>query len=302
MLKFHVGKDQYLFLENDTNAVWQQVSGNWRPPLADFFDRWIARHVARSLVCAQNNMEYFHIIVPNKETCLLDLADYKYEGELVQIPKGPVFSILDCNFFAKNHIFYNHSVISAPKFFHKTDSHWNFEGALTYTTAAFKAFCDCNAARLLHKAIIGWGDHELHGDLGLHADKEPEICREPIYETGAMLRFSNHTPNEGYIRHYINASAPLRKKVLIFHDSTIHRLYNGLASIFEEVLFIHCPDFDVNFAVEFGAELVYFFQMERFTVRLSSNEASYIDFVHQKESSKGVQPTFADYIRPILGL
>lgn len=302
MLKYHVGTNGYLFLSNDSNDVWRQVSGRWIAPLDDFVDRWTERHTARYLLCRNHGIDYFHLIVPNKETCLISLANYEYGGTKVEKYSGPILNILSETFAGKRTIYFNPSQISEPENFYKTDSHWNHAGAIKYLSAAFNFFGYSRYASILQGLIEGWVPYSIQGDLGLHAGLGPEDSLKASTPSNATCHFQTKVANEGYVRHYTNPAAQIRKKILVMHDSTIHRLYDVISEMYNEVIFIHCPDFDLSFVREFGAEQVYFFQKERFTVRLSSNEASYIDFIHDREMFKGVKPAFADYIRPLLRL
>lgn len=299
MLKWHVGKDQYLFLENDSNHVWLQVAGLWRPPLTDFVDRWRVRHTIRVQITDTLQSQYYHIIVPNKETALITTAAYESNGSLLTKASGPVFSFLEGTFPSKERVFFAPALLSSRENFYVTDSHWNHLGATRYFKAALGAFGLPFHALLVDELVTGWEEYSFQGDLGLHAGLGPELSLRPKHDPQPNLLFENEVINEGYVRHYVNDKAPILEKVFVMHDSTVHRLYETFASIFREVLFIHCPDLDPSFIGRYAPDKVFFLQMERFAVRLGSNELSLLDFVASKEEQKGKSRSSVDYIQSI---
>jgi hypothetical protein len=288
-MKFVVGKEGYLFLDNDTNGVVSQTTGQAKLGL-EAIERIFACHLQRKLFCSNHGIGYYHVIVPNKESVLTDLLpdSYRYES----LGPTPVKQYLEAIPEASSLSYFDRSVLQqlngGKDGYYVRDTHWNSLGAFAY----FQAIIESNNHHLAQehfKSIEFVEENRLwYGDLAKHAGLDPEsekqlVVKNPVAE---VIHHGN-VANAGYVRHSICQSAHLKAtRILVLHDSFTHWLYTLIQELYTEALFIHCPDFDPVFVRAWRPDEVWQIQCERFFPRVPSNEISFPTWVSEQETAK----------------
>jgi hypothetical protein len=75
--------------------------------------------------------------------------------------------------------------------------------------------------------------------------------------------------------------------MLVLHDSTANWLVKFITAIYEEVLFIHSPDLDLELLHAFRPAALWSFQIERFFIRPPRSDTDVVVYVCDSETEKG---------------
>ncbi len=289
------GKEGYLFLTNDASEVMEQVEG--RKVLSPEMLWGIAMtHSARRQYCGEIlGAGYDHWLVPDRETAL----EAFLPDEIIPHRDGPrsypLYRGLGCE--ALHRPFFNADLLraSAGQAYFKTDTHWTWQGCMTY----LRDFAERGRSEWLKAlASISFEDMEYGfvGDLGGKVGAEEERSRFGVPPTGSRLPlFDNAIQNVGHARFYRNSDAPLKERVVVLHDSFGEWLTTILPHLVSECLFIHSPDFDPVFLKRFAPKFVLLCQIERFFIRPPLNGISMPRLIAEEENEKGCQHRFAEF-------
>jgi hypothetical protein len=299
MEKYLVGRDDILFLDNDHNAVLNQITGQgvFQPW---FFEQLAAVHLRRRQQCRDLGISYFHVIVPNKET---SLCDYLPEG-LVYEAFGPTPArrYLSERPEVGEFTFYDPDCLAGAAtpalFYPRQDSHWKTRGAVEYLRRALSAFAARQAEVL---AALAYHDtaRTYEGDLGLHAGLGPEeIDDVALASPGNRILFQGNIANQGYARHQVLDGAPGR--LLCLHDSFTQMLFETIGNLWGEALSLHVPDFGWDLLEAWRPDVVLFIQIERFLPRAPVDDKQMVAYLRELAEQKGVEPTTAEYVAGLM--
>jgi hypothetical protein len=296
--KYIEGKGGYLFLDNDTNYVISQTTGEYVLDESHSY-RIVFSHLARSIIGSIMGFSYFHIIAPNKETILSNLLpdNIVYEGH----GETPVRKYLKiASRFAEYSLFFDPEILrdNGPGAYTKTDTHWTHQGAISYFIEFLRLHSTVDYE---HASVIGVTYHsvECDGDLGKHAGFSPEPIMFAGMDREYELLFEGNIINNGYVRHTKSESS-LNRKVLVIHDSFGQSLYDFLSVLYSEVIFIHMPHVDMEFIRRLKPDVIYYIQVERFLISPPSNEINIERMISEQAQSKGVQDITTPYLNSIL--
>lgn len=301
MASFYEGKDGFLFLTDDSNRLHDQLTGRLTLPQATIDD--IAQtHARRARVAAECGAVYRHVVAPEKDVVLSDWLPDAMRSEL-RPDARPLRQYLAAHPDSAG-LFYDDAYLIALAARHliyaRQDTHWTYLGAYQYfhrmlrslaPAEEFAAYCGLKFRR---------SNSFANGDLGVMAGRDPEpVPTVGIPRTTARMALENDIENIGRVRLYRNDAAPLKKRVLVFHDSVVNWLTWALGGLYRETLLVHHADVDLEFVRRFSPDILYFFQIERFFVRAPLNDLNLVEEVATLERRKGAAASVVPYLRRI---
>ncbi|GJD86477.1 alginate O-acetyltransferase AlgX-related protein [Methylobacterium haplocladii] len=301
-MKYTVGKEKQYFLDNDSNRVMLQLEG-----LFDFPEKACevisSRHAIRQFWCSTQNIEYFHIVVPNKETVLKH-----YLPDNIAFEKHGPRPIVKYLNFTKSHkinTFYRSELLEEKnlldKYYYRTDSHWTTKGAVQY----LRCFLELYLPTLFDTAsTLEYETRRLQfaGDLGCHLGDSEEIEDIFLSQDNFKILFEGKLTNEGHVWHTCSKVKTSGGKAIILHDSFTHSLFSTISTLFSETLFIHSPDLDLSLIRKFGPDVIIFIQAERFLPRYISNELYVEPWLRDLALKKNPQDRTAEYFAKLESL
>ena len=275
-LKVLVGKDGWLFLDNDSNQVIAQYEGKllltqeqlqaWSEDLIwqrDFFKRLSIPHCV--------------MIAPNKETVYeTALPETIQRGETQPIDQ---FLLLSRNILP---VSYPREQMKAARetwsVFDKVDTHWTVEGALIACEHLNKVFQHAYGASIADFDITRhqFISYPSTGDLGnkfTPAILSPRVSFDPAHEKG-HLQSDNNISNHGNIRTFLNESGNGRK-CLIFGDSFGQGLALVIKEYFTWTVFCHASLVDQNVVLAEKPDIVISEHVERFLIAPPGKSATF---------------------------
>ncbi len=296
-VKFVEGRNQHLFLDNDSNGIMRQIRGEiilGEEYLRRIFDFNLDIFNINSL----NRRIYSHIIAPNKETSLRaflpDGVIYEQYGDV------PFRQYMNLFPDAKNFTFFDRDLLSwrdsgVDFYYPLDDSHWTSRGARHYLTAAFQATGLGKLASLISDLAVAEVEDVRCGDLGKHAGWPARTVNDiKVNDPKAVTIFEGDVTNEGYVRHCKCSVASGR--AVILHDSFVHAAFQFLSEIFGESLFLHCPDYPADLVENFNPDFVIRIQAERFFTRTPSKLDSVRKWLLKEEGRKSTTSISSAYL------
>jgi alginate O-acetyltransferase complex protein AlgJ len=298
--KFIVGKNDYLFLDNDTNKVLHQTVGKVRIP-SEILDQYFQFHTEIAASGLTEGYRYLYIIAPNKETALRELLpdDIRYEADGLtpvkvfqrRFPQSSDFLFFNSDFLCPQN--------SEFATYDRGDSHWTPQGALAYMRAAFEFFEATELCTKLEAVKVITVNNRAVGDLGKHAGRDFEDIEQlKLISPYSEIIFEGPIVNEGYIRHVCSRNGA--KKALVFHDSFAQMLMPLLSEMFEQTLFVHTPDYIPELVAAFQPDYIVRLQAERFFPRPPTCIESVLDWIQSLEAQKGVNDSTFTHVRKLL--
>jgi alginate O-acetyltransferase complex protein AlgJ len=266
------GKDDYLFLINDSNQCIAQITGKlnfseeklktWQLLLESRFSRLNEQKIA-----------YFHLVVPNKECVYVD-----------RLPNDIVVSEERCIRQLQDRLDrYSHVKIIYPllelqrarrakETYRKGDTHWNDFGAYI----AYHCLAESIANKIDYK-IITPAELEFieettinpsNFDLGNKLDwNEDRTISHRFYQKKAKSIFDNGREGTGRLYIYENSCRELPKAV-IFGDSFAHSLVPYLAQSCRRLVLVQQQNIDYKIVDREAPDFVVTEQIERFMMRI----------------------------------
>lgn len=266
--KVLVGKDGWLFLQNDTNRIVEQNIGKLRLS-DDGIRQWGHIIDTRFSILHRRNIEYYFFVAPNKESIY---PEFLPEGYHV-IEERPV-QILQQELKRRSLSMINPEKIlrlhkDQRQIYPKTNTHWNELGAFI----GYQFMMDHIMQK--HKTIkllwddIAWEEMMVSEDLGDKMD--PPIfsgyLKGRVKTPQAQILFDNRRMNTGRIQISQNKNWML-PRALIFHDSFSEMLFHYVIESFSEVYFFHSPSIMYKLIDEFAPDIVITQMAERFLIQI----------------------------------
>jgi hypothetical protein len=285
-MKTLIGKNNYLFLQNDSNKELEVHNDNLYLVKSDFhlkYEKYISN--------------YLLIVFPNKSLVHKDFLPDRFN-----LQYRPAFNAYQRYF--KDHILDMYPHLNGLDTFYKTDTHMNFHGAcVTYGVAMEKIRNlfqlpiesisiiiqkkDCTLSEL----NIGLGDLTWEVNLGNQIlqdrmdayyytdDIEMVFMKYIVDQNNKELSFldynlKNHTPElngrlvdweivSKFILHSKNNKVALQKKIIVFYDSFLLSSMPLWMKTFNEVYFIK-NNFDPILIERIKPDYIFEFRVERF--------------------------------------
>ena len=266
-----VGKDGWLFLDNDTNKIIQQITGaydGFNAASADHWGRTIRRRAERLPV------PYIFSVVPNKECvysqCLPDGIVVSDDRPLSMIAARLPETLYPLDALIRRSCDW--------PVFRKTDTHWNAQGAFIFAEEIAKRAETLGiASRQVHPGDVDWEPRgKRFGDLGGKIEpKRSSDLYGIVYRTGAVQQvFYNRLKNRGGIAVFRSDHSSAR--AILFGDSFgIIHLAEILAWLFGEVTYVSSPSIDYDMIERVKPDLVISEYAERFLVSRHKEDASF---------------------------
>lgn len=228
------GKDDWLFLDNDSNRSVDLFTGKILLDVAALteWDRFF-----HELQCAQKYRNIIFLIAPSKETVLPHLYPYE-RGETTVIDQ---LYGLD-SFLAINPLFPVEMLRQINKSYYKTDTHWSELGAYAAFQLCMEAFgLDVNLDSQFEfklKYVAAYSDlgsklEPAESDLSMRASRVDGSFFSPV--------FNNFLVTSGDVQVFQNPDAVLQKKIVIFGGSSSMFMLQFFCAAFRDVVRIYSP-------------------------------------------------------------
>ena len=266
-IKVLIGRDDWLFLQNDTNRVIEQNNGTLKLTDADI-KRWLRTLEARVAILKHRNIKYYFLIAPNKESIY---PEYLPDDYIVS-DNRLVYQLINACKPYNIPLFYPIDILKSYKsewqLYPKGNTHWNGIGgfiAYDYLMNIIKQEFDIN--------ILGWDDvtfvdEETSLDLG----NKLTPPRTSIFSWGkvklpqAQIIYDNMAVNSGHVQVTANQDTSLPTAV-VFHDSFIEFLLPFLMESFSKIHFFHTPHLDYDLIEQIKPDIVISEMVERFLLQ-----------------------------------
>jgi alginate O-acetyltransferase complex protein AlgJ len=270
-LKILIGKEDWLYLDNDSNRGLDQITGDLLFTEKQLF-KWKLILETRYSFLNSLGIKYFYLAAPNKE-CVYP----EYLPEHIKLSQQRPLNqlkeyISSSSILPKDFILYPIEELIAAKSnrltYPKGDTHWTFYGAyLAYRSLArrISEHIDLNT---IDESAIAFEETQILGDLGDKLSSCPKSLEYLArHARHSQCIFDNRVRNTGHLTIWENKRQDLPKAV-IFHDSFNTRMLSFWAESFSRLVAIHQPNLDYKIILEEKPDLVISQQVERFLIQL----------------------------------
>ena len=259
--KVLIGKDGWLFLDNDTNRVIDQISGKYILP-TDFKERWFNLFSFRLEKSLSLGFKYFYSIIPNKENVYKKYLPEHISHSEVQpvkfILEGIPSGIDSCYLLDELVIASNVNDV-----YTKGDTHWNYVGALCgfnkIATMLGLGALTPNDYILSYLDVVG----DLSSKLGIN-NFGPKIS---LLKKSYCIVEDNGVSNIGKRIIFRNDDQSLPTCIL-FRDSFADYQLEFFASRFSRLICLWQPNLDYDYIAKERPDFVIQQQVERFLVEV----------------------------------
>lgn len=263
-----IGKQGWLFLDNDTNNSVQQYQGKILLKRAGL-RAWKAagkrlRHMEKAY-----GLKSAMLIAPSKESVLSEYYPYK-KAELRPIEQ--VLSVLP-----ESSVAYPVDALRtlSDKSYHRNDTHWTQKGAMQ---AAVELCCSLGLDRRDVEKVFEkdrYKERELAGDLGIKLNPPHKAMTEILatYAFRKHLLFDNGLANMGRMMATEYDQSLLSSSCLIFGASSSYPMLNYLSRIFRRIVFVHSSgNVDERLVQSVGPQYLVVQTNERYVIRPPSSD------------------------------
>lgn len=271
MLKVIEGKDDWLFLDKDSNNVNQQLTGKKLFTEQELYS-WKLLLEQRSGWFAKHNISYFYLVVPNKgcvyqqylpeqiqlssQRCINQLTDYLKQHSFFKI-NYPLDELREAS---KNKLTYPQG-----------DTHWNHFGAYVgYNHLISKIARSHDVFQLPESSIEFYPDSNYKCDLSIKLSRKSSFTKGQIVSAKSSCIFDNSINNRGRLRIFENSNQNLPKAV-VFHDSFLSSMIEFLAESFSRLVVVWQPNIDYKIVEREQPDIVISQQVERFLIHLPND-------------------------------
>ncbi|WP_218354460.1 alginate O-acetyltransferase AlgX-related protein [Alteromonas lipotrueiana] len=227
------GKNNWLFLDNDSNCSVDQFRGKL---LLSWSRRRLWKRFLKELIflSKRNNIKILTLIVPSKELIYPEFYPYEKSNKTVldQLVK---LAPNNCNLL----IPLNELRDLEESTFRKCDSHWNDYGAQKATSLVALKLLDSDYSYAFENDL--YVKKRLGGDLGnklFPKRKSPELVLKN-YDYTENVIFDNKIKNKGRIIVIDTIESASKETLLLFGSSSTYPMLNYLTRIFKTVFFVH---------------------------------------------------------------
>lgn len=267
--KVLAGKEDWLFLQNDSNDVIGQHTG--RVTFSEEVRRRWATVLARRRAAARSvDATWLSAIVPDKEAVY---AEYLPDG-IVPASRRPVDELLEIALHSQAPTLYLLDALAAAKpkaeLFPKTDTHWNYRGAYVGYRAIADRLCQEGVEMdVFDGEAIPWEAETIAGDLGSKLREPAESSRliPKIDTVHSTLVYDNEVNNHGRVKIFERPS-PDAPTCVVFGESFAEALLIFLRESFRRLVFVHTSMFVDEIVEQEKPDVVLSIPIERFLVRV----------------------------------
>ena len=271
------GKDGWLFLDNDTNMVVKQHTGELLLTPGEL-QHWQLILENRTSWTERRGAGYWCLVPPNPHTVYAE----KMPDDLPLSATRPVTQLIEhlsaSGSYAK--VLYPLDVLLAAKdefdLYAPVDTHWNGRGAFIAYKRLMAEVETRFAVNSLTDADVAYSSEELEGDLGHKVDPPRTGHRTYAYPLNrrARLLADNCVERSGRTL-VMECDAAPPTTCVICGDSYAYSMLPFLAESFGRVVFVQLATLDHELVRNERAEVVISIVNERFLIDPPSDEGSY---------------------------
>ena len=276
------GKNNWLFLDNDSNQSVEQYTGNVK--LSRFEkSKWKSYFKSLIELSALTKIPTCLLIAPSKENVYSDYYPY---SEARSTPIKQLQKIVPKSF---NFIFPVMQLSRLPeRSFRVCDTHWTVHGAreaaiqLTTTLTGYdkrirETFKDDEYIK-----------RQAFGDLGRKV-YPPRSADEDVlasFNYRDVVVYDNQLPNFGRIITMHNEIALFKQKIILFGSSSAYSMFQYISRLFETVIFVHTAgNVDVELINNIRPDYFCMQTNARFVVRAPTTRESVSKYIREKKAS-----------------
>lgn len=261
------GREGWLFLQNDTNAVLDQIRGR-RLLSTSEIDDWVRFLRRLDDVAASHRCTALYLVAPNKE-CVY--AEYLSDVQLS--PERPVFQLMQlADTLALKNVRFVYPLEALRRRaelvgYPKGDSHWTDFGALIalreLIAAGEGAFGQVPSPPVAEDFSTHWAHADLLSKLGGSCvEPQPLLKRRPNVQRTS----SNGVINTGRVLEYRSETAESTGTLLFVHDSFGDWLLPHLAARFARTIAVWGTALDAELLQTKRPTAILFERAERFLI------------------------------------
>lgn len=233
-----LGREGQLFLFNGGHHVHDYHTGKKRPT-QESVSTAIRNIESRLSHCVKHNVEFLHVIFPNKQIALQEL----YPDEITSVidlffsPNTPVDSLLDMRTCLER---------IGPSAWLKTDTHLTRKAETVCSVEIANSLLKDDLSNHMEQMLQASFIRQSRGDLSIMmGDDGIDITEEEILYATPWIHhyFHNKIPggNNGLINIFVNPNAVADSRLLFFGDSFGRGCASCLSFFFSHVMFCRTP-------------------------------------------------------------
>jgi len=266
-MKVLIGKDDWLFLQNDTNRIVEQNNGTLKMA-ENSLKIWLRTLETRFAILKNRGIRYYFLIAPNKETIYPEYLpdDYRISGDRI------VYQLINACKPYTVPVYYPVDILNEYKLKYQLyplgDTHWNGIGgfiAYEYIMNIIKKDVKTN--------ILAWEDlyfmeKEIFLDLGgkLNPPRGSVFSWGIVKQPRGQFIYDNQAVNSGHVRITLNEDPNLPTAV-IFHDSFMQVAMPYFMESFSKIHFVHTARLDYDLIEKIHPDVVISEMVERFLLQ-----------------------------------
>lgn len=232
--KVLIGKEGWLFLDNDSNGSVDQFLGKIKIPSCQQ-TQWEQHFTSLEDLARAEHFEWRMALAPAKEYILEEYYPHPLSKE------NTPAQFMTC-FQDNGKILYPLKTLKKYKelAYWKGDTHWTDYGACIAARIIIEAF-KLDPSESLNDSNLQFTIRNVIGDL---SEKLYLPVSYPKIELSDRVEnlipvYDNQIINNGRVLVYLNSQAPCRKKVLVFGSSSSYSIVKFLSMHFERVVLVH---------------------------------------------------------------
>jgi alginate O-acetyltransferase complex protein AlgJ len=291
--KVIVGKDDWLFLDNDSNGFLRQYAGELRLSEQQL-DQWQQLLETRIARLAEMGIRYHFMVVPENPTVYPEMLPDHIEGS----PERTVHQLINRlrSTGSPASVIYPIDELKEEKLrrrvCRKTDTHWTDYGAFVGYRRLSREIEQQMPIHRVSEEELWFFEADLLGDLGykLGIGPVPEPCTGYLYARARGL-YDNCIESHGSRVDTECAHAPATK-CMVFGDSACYGMLACLAQSFGRMTFVHSPTLDYDLIAQERPTVVVSEMAERFLILVpdDSKAKSVRQFEDEKRAAGRYRP------------
>ena len=272
--KFIRGKEDWLFIDNDSNQVNAQISGKKALSLKKL-RQWHLLLEMRNAWLKTKGVSYFFLVAPSKgciypeflppsvsishERCINQIRQYLLERSS---PIMPIYPIEELKLAKQKEAVYS-----------MRDSHWNRYGAFVAYQALASQIAAKHKIRVLEESDVVFERYQIsYSDLGakIGIPEDSSISARVIKKFSKAV-FHNKVRTRGKILIFENKKYKYLPTAVIFRDSFSNMMLGFLSESFSRLVAVWQPNIDYSIVLDENPDIVMSQQAERFIPRIPND-------------------------------